>query len=450
MYFESSQADKDDFELFLYDYIGKTLKNGTVKRYGLAHTYILDEEKCSNFVEVMEKYNIVNYKILHEDEKNKKIRVYYVEPDFLIHEDRERFSNVFKELLCVGVRIITSNVYRGSNDEFDRKDKSYIILDKKYAEDARNIVKHVYDKSITANYVDVKSDQYEIDGLIWFELPELSNHPLGSLTKTDHVLDIFRLSEINYCVYNSSGGNITLNFWMERQDSRISQVSFRSDLKAVFKSSWEANFARVLNYLGAKWEYEKEPFLVKNDSITRVYHPDFFLEDNVIVELKGFWDIESIKRVELFKEQYNEYKLLILDADMYYTLDKLYRDVIPEWENNIVAVKKEKLPVVGVARPERKEFVNQIEIGDELLLKRDAENPYDKNAILVVDNGGNTIGFIGKDWASIYADKLDVGMQYKAIVTEKEAKVIKIDVKRNNLHEDILYHFLKLIKKEIS
>lgn len=160
--------------------------------------------------------------------------------------------------------------------------------------------------------------------------------------------------------------------------------------------------------------------------------------------MKGFWDNESLKKVSLFKEQHKEHKLLTIDSDMYYTLDKMYKKVIPEWEKASVLIKRERLPVVGVTRPERRKFVSNVKIGDNLFLIRDEDNPYDRNAILVVDNDDNEIGFIAKDWASIYADKLDVGMKFNAVVEQKEAKVIKIVVERININDiNSLYEFLK-------
>ncbi|WP_339217002.1 HIRAN domain-containing protein [Ornithinibacillus sp. FSL M8-0202] len=197
-------------------------------------------------------------------------------------------------------------------------------------------------------------------------------------------------------------------------------------------------------HLGIKWEYERESYFVESDHFSHYYIPDFFLDNNTLIEVKGFWDNESLKKVSLFKEQHKEHKLLTIDSDMYYTLDKMYKKVIPEWEKASVLIKRERLPVVGVTRPERRKFVSNVKIGDNLFLIRDEDNPYDRNAILVVDNDDNEIGFIAKDWASIYADKLDVGMKFNAVVEQKEAKVIKIVVERININDiNSLYEFLK-------
>src|SRR5699024_535043 len=127
---------------------------------------------------------------------------------------------------------------------------------------------------------------------------------------------------------------------------------------------------------------------------------------------------------------------------MYYTLVKLYSNIIPHWEEVPVTISKQRVPIVGITFGQRRKFVNQIKEGEEVFLKRDPNNPYDKNAISVLDKNNNDIGFIGKDWASIYAIKMDLGMKYSAIIIEKEPKVIHIDLKRTNLEEDILFEFL--------
>lgn len=47
----------------------------------------------------------------------------------------------------------------------------------------------------------------------------------------------------------------------------------REDLNQHFRSTWEANFARILNYLDIDWEYEKYRIFFEDCS----YLPDFYL-----------------------------------------------------------------------------------------------------------------------------------------------------------------------------
>lgn len=46
------------------------------------------------------------------------------------------------------------------------------------------------------------------------------------------------------------------------------------------------------------------------------YLPDFELEKNTYIEVKVFCDTVSLERVYLFKTQYKENKLIIIDTDL--------------------------------------------------------------------------------------------------------------------------------------
>ena len=75
--------------------------------------------------------------------------------------------------------------------------------------------------------------------------------------------------------------------------------------------------ARILNFLGIKWEYESKRFYFK-ESIDGVasYQPDFYLSEfDKWIEVKGWMDEKSKTRLRLFEEQYpEEYaKLLLID-----------------------------------------------------------------------------------------------------------------------------------------
>jgi hypothetical protein len=61
--------------------------------------------------------------------------------------------------------------------------------------------------------------------------------------------------------------------------------SFREDLQHYVRSSWEANFARILRYFKEPYEYEKHRFDLGNC----FYIPDFYLpKQDIFYEIKGF------------------------------------------------------------------------------------------------------------------------------------------------------------------
>lgn len=109
----------------------------------------------------------------------------------------------------------------------------------------------------------------------------------------------------------------------------------RPDLNCYFRSSWEANVARILNYKNIKWEYEIKRFFFEEivDGVAS-YQPDFYLpEYNKWIEVKGWMDKKSKIRLKLFKEQFpDEYNKLILIDEKYYTQLRDNYSSIENWE----------------------------------------------------------------------------------------------------------------------
>lgn|GEM_PF-922671 len=222
---------------------------------------------------------------------------------------------------------------------------------------------------------------------------------------------------------------------------------YYEDLQEVFRSTWEANIARLLSFRNITWEYEKRGFILESEHLVKkygynTYNPDFFLSDNRIIEVKGHWDAHSLMQVSLFKEQYPEYSLYIIDSDMLYSLNKMYEHKIPNWHRISVTPSTENIPIVGITIKERVQNNKTLKIGDRIILQRDHNNVYDQNAIKALNENGRMVGYIAKEWASVYSDKIDLGMKYQATVKSIEAKVIYIAVTRTNIDEDIAYDFL--------
>ncbi len=107
---------------------------------------------------------------------------------------------------------------------------------------------------------------------------------------------------------------------------------FRKDLGHFVRSTWEADYARILNFVGEPYEYEKETFLLTTgDGQELNYTPDFWLpKQNKFVEIKGFMrDIDALK-IKLFQEQYN-YKLDIVQKAEFAELEFKYKNLV-DWE----------------------------------------------------------------------------------------------------------------------
>ncbi|KKM14088.1 hypothetical protein LCGC14_1709670 [marine sediment metagenome] len=118
----------------------------------------------------------------------------------------------------------------------------------------------------------------------------------------------------------------------------------REDLGRYFRSTWEANYARILNYENITWEYETGRFSLLDDNgeIAAVYTPDFFTDK--WIEIKGHadaaddWECDC-KRCErdkmkmlLFVEQYPDEEIKMIGRKEYRQLCAKYASVVPNWE----------------------------------------------------------------------------------------------------------------------
>jgi len=110
-----------------------------------------------------------------------------------------------------------------------------------------------------------------------------------------------------------------------------------------FRSSYEANYARYLNFLITnseliRWEYEPDTFeFAKIKRGTRQYTPDFkvYLNNGHIEyhEVKG-WDYpKGITARKRFAKYFPHLKLIVIDRDFFRALNKQgILSLIPNWE----------------------------------------------------------------------------------------------------------------------
>jgi len=109
------------------------------------------------------------------------------------------------------------------------------------------------------------------------------------------------------------------------------KAGIRKDISKTiyFYSRWEANYARLLNYLDVKWQYQPKTFDLK----TQTYTPDFYLPDrDVYIEVKNFlWKYSKI-RDEKFRKFYPNIKLILLLKKDYLDIENKYSRLIKNWE----------------------------------------------------------------------------------------------------------------------
>lgn len=118
----------------------------------------------------------------------------------------------------------------------------------------------------------------------------------------------------------------------------------REDLGNIFfRSSWEANYARYLNFLIAqghlyKWEFEPDTFWFESIKRgVRSYLPDFKLWDSrdsdpYYIEVKGWMDGKSKTKLSRMAKYYPDIKLILVGQKEYNSIKRRVSGVIKNWE----------------------------------------------------------------------------------------------------------------------
>ena len=188
---------------------------------------------------------------------------------------------------------------------------------------------------------------------------KLNGHPQGMLGKkhTEKTLKVISESACKMwgnpeSKVNSEGHRQKLSDkMMENQRKGILRKGYsrglqgkRDDLGNIFfRSSWEANFARYLNYLISKkiiykWEFEPDTFWFENIKRgVRSYLPDFKIwdfedSDPYYVEVKGWMDSKSKTKIKRMAKYYPEIRLDIVAKKEYTEIKKKLSRLIAGWE----------------------------------------------------------------------------------------------------------------------
>lgn len=109
-----------------------------------------------------------------------------------------------------------------------------------------------------------------------------------------------------------------------------------------FRSSWEANYARILELLKQEnkihhWEHEPDTYWFEHIARgARSYTPDFKIWVNdkefFYVEIKGWMDQRSKTKLERFEKYYPEHFTKVLRLEDMKKLKKEYKPLVDVWE----------------------------------------------------------------------------------------------------------------------
>lgn len=158
--------------------------------------------------------------------------------------------------------------------------------------------------------------------------------------------------------------NGTLNNTTSNAYSRTKSGKRKDLNNQFFRSSWEANVARILNHLNIEWEYEIKRFVFESDNELGVdsYQPDFYLPKlNIWIEVKGWLDEKSKIRLKLFREYYpEEYDNLIFIDQSFYNLLRYTYFNLEYWEDYANYIRPYKNNYFEKLNEQQKYFIKKV------------------------------------------------------------------------------------------
>lgn len=114
------------------------------------------------------------------------------------------------------------------------------------------------------------------------------------------------------------------------------------EIEKFYRSAWEANYARYLEYLRINghiksWKHEPKTFWFNNIKRgTRSYLPDFqvFRLDGTHywIEVKGYMDAKSKTKIKRFRKYYPDEELQIKDFTWFKENSRKISILCPGWE----------------------------------------------------------------------------------------------------------------------
>lgn len=133
------------------------------------------------------------------------------------------------------------------------------------------------------------------------------------------------------------------------------KTGIREDIGVLTRSSWEANYLRILKFHSIPFEFESRVFYFPVDARgnTGGYLPDIYLpQTNEYIEIKGWLDSRGRNKLRKFKRNYPEEfshltmvisksnkankqfceKLGVPTVLYYEHLSKVYKPHLPQWE----------------------------------------------------------------------------------------------------------------------
>lgn len=178
------------------------------------------------------------------------------------------------------------------------------------------------------------------------EYIKIKGHPKGFLGKHHHFTKNQKAQIIQKILKTKYENEIKNHSTREKSREKASwKQGYRviDGKNKFFRSSWEFNYALYLQYLKdneqiKEWYYEPEIFYFKESKNNcYAYKPDFKIINNdnsfYFVEIKGWMDSASKKKIENMKFFYPEIKLVVIDSEEYNKFKKEWHLKLKGWED---------------------------------------------------------------------------------------------------------------------
>jgi hypothetical protein len=166
-------------------------------------------------------------------------------------------------------------------------------------------------------------------------LAETSKTYWGSLSKRDKTMISIRAMKTKIKRYGTGAHRRPHTTWK----SGYREIG---GIRKYYRSRWEANYARYLEFLKATTQIKAwfhEPKIFWFDKIRRGatnYTPDFevHLHNGTVEyhEVKGWMDARSKTKIKRMAKYYPEIKLLIIDAPFIKSLNNTIGPMLKDWE----------------------------------------------------------------------------------------------------------------------
>jgi uncharacterized protein DUF1064 len=117
----------------------------------------------------------------------------------------------------------------------------------------------------------------------------------------------------------------------------------RPDLdNRFFRSAWEANWARYLNFLQERgeiisWSYEPKEYCFPGPYRRNGYYtPDFRVVERsgrvIHHEVKGWMDVDSRTKLDRMRKHFPAVTIEVIDRKRYSAVKKALSSILPHWE----------------------------------------------------------------------------------------------------------------------